>query len=49
MDTLAPIHIKPLLEIYCFPVEEDRHYCTQHIYGELLEMDLIQEREGALP
>jgi len=43
VTTLAPIHIKPLLEVYCFPRDEDRHYCNQHIYGQLLEMGLIEE------
>ena len=43
---LVPIHIKPLLEIFCFPVEADRHYCNKRkrTYRELLALELIQER-----
>ncbi len=44
MIGLAPIHIQPLLEIHCFPLEKDHLYCNEKIYRTLREMGLITAR-----
>ena len=46
MMGLAPIHIKPLLEIHCFPRACDQHYSTSRIEDELMAMGLIELRKG---
>lgn len=43
MNGLAPIHIKPLLEIHCFPLAKDQHYVTKEVVMELFEMGLIEK------
>ena len=45
MKGLAPIHIKPLLEIACFPLLEDQHYVTKQAVMDLFEMGLIEKRD----
>ena len=47
MKGLAPIHIKPLLEIACLPMLEDQHYVTKAIEMELMEMGLIKKYPNA--
>lgn len=44
MVGLAPIHIKPLLEIHCFLLADQHHYVTERTVSDLREMGLIQKR-----
>ena len=42
---LAPRHLIPLMEIYCYPLESQHHYVRSDVTSELQRMGLIEGRE----
>ena len=42
-DGLAPVHIRPLLEIHCLPRKDQQHHVSNRIIMDLFELGLIEK------